>query len=264
MSGQALVTFSLERATGILTLNRPEAGHAISTDMITALERTLDDIEPSVRTGERLRALILTASGRRFFCTGGDVKQYAGERNLDALKHHFARMQEVCRRLEQLPIPTIAAINGDAIGGGVELILACDFRIIAKHASLQFAQAKLGLATGWGGHHRLLNVVGYRRALELLLTCRRLDAGAALAYGLVDRVADGDSLQSDALSWAEEMQTATPAAGRIIKQMLLHARTASFADAMAYANPRFFMLWDHPDHRRAEQRFLRRKDDSRR
>ncbi|QTL03073.1 enoyl-CoA hydratase/isomerase family protein [Aquabacter sp. L1I39] len=174
----------------VLTLNRPEALNALSFDLIRAIGTALDEAG-----GWDIRALIITGAGEKAFCAGADIKELMG-RSLMEEKAGAELGQRVFAKLDTLKVPTIAAINGYAFGGGLELAMACTFRVAGPKAKMGLPEIKLGLIPGYGGTQRLPRLVGEARALELILTGRTLAAPEALAMGLVNRLAEGDLLEA--------------------------------------------------------------------
>ena len=172
----------------VVTLDRPEALNALSAAVLRELAQAFD----AVAAGDA-RALIVTGAGAKAFCAGADIKELTG-RSLSEQRRDTAFGQAVLARLDELPMPSVAAINGYAFGGGLELALACTFRLAVPTAKMALPEIKLGLIPGYGGTQRLPRVVGEARALELILSGRTLDAEEALRIGLVHRVVDGDAV----------------------------------------------------------------------
>jgi len=172
----------------LITLNRPEALNALSFALIRDLARAFDE----VAAGDA-RALLITGAGTRAFCAGADIKELTG-RSLTAQKRDAETGQATFARLGRLPMPSLAIINGYAFGGGLELALACTFRIATRNAKMGLPEIKLGLVPGYGGTQRLPRVVGEARALEMIMTGRTVDAEEAHRIGLVNRLIDGDAL----------------------------------------------------------------------
>lgn len=215
-----------------LTLNRPGRGNAI--DRATALE--LEAAVNSISRDVTASVLVITGAGTHF-CTGGDTEEYANLERSE-LKAQFSRMSRVCRHIERLPIPVIAAINGIAMGGGFELALACDLRVASAHSWLQLPNARMGLPTAWGGGRRLTDLVGRARALDLLLSGRRTDAVEAERIGLLDRVAENGLMA--ALDEARHIATAPRAAIVAAKRDIGHLPRKLDDDARL---ERFLDLW---------------------
>jgi enoyl-CoA hydratase len=238
----------------VLSLTRPAAGNSINVSLAEALEEALTRLtdEPG------LVALIVTAAGGRFFCTGGDLKEYRAIETRDDLEAVFGRVRRVLDRLEEFPVPVIAAVEGYALGGGAELVLACDHRIAAAGAQLGFAQVRLGIVPGWNGIERLVRAAGRWRATDLLATGRRLDAQEALAVGLLDRVVpDGHALQA-AFAFAAELRHAAPMALTAVKRLVADAE-ARGRESRAGAADLFADLWFSADHREAEAAFAEKR-----
>lgn len=168
----------------LITLNRPDALNALSFSLIRDLAARLDDVAKS-----DARALIITGAGPKAFCAGADIKELMG-RGLVAQKQGGEFGQATFAKLDTLPMPSIAVINGYAFGGGMELALACTFRLATRNAKMGTPEIKLGLIPGYGGTQRLPRVIGEARALEMVMTGRTIDAEEALRIGLVNRLVD--------------------------------------------------------------------------
>ena len=181
----------------VVTLNRPEALNALSFSLIGDLGRVLDEVAAS-----GARALLVTGAGPKAFCAGADVSELTG-RTLAEQKRGVEVGQATFARMERLPMPSVAIINGFAFGGGLELALACTFRIATPNAKLGLPEIKLGLIPGYGGTQRLPRVVGEARALEMILTGKTIDAQTALAWGLVSRIVEADAL-AQGIAFARE------------------------------------------------------------
>src|SRR6185503_6692856 len=172
----------------VITLNRPDALNALSFALIKELSRVLDDVATS-----EVRAVLITGAGEKAFCAGADIKELIG-RTLIEQKRGGELGQSVFAKLESLPIPSVAIINGYAFGGGLELALACTLRIATRNAKMGLPEIKLGVIPGYGGTQRLPRAVGEGRAMEMILSGRTVDADEAQRIGLVQRIVDGDPL----------------------------------------------------------------------
>lgn len=181
----------------VITLDRQQALNALSSAVLRELVQAFDQ----VATGDA-RALIVTGAGAKAFCAGADIKELIG-RNLSTQRSDAAFGQSVLARLDTLPMPSIAAINGYAFGGGLELALACTFRIAVSTAKMGLPEIKLGLIPGYGGTQRLPRAVGEARALDLIMSGRTIDADEALRIGLVHRIVAGDPIDA-AVAYARE------------------------------------------------------------
>jgi enoyl-CoA hydratase len=181
----------------VITLNRPEALNALSSSLISDLGRALDDVARS-----DARALLVTGAGGKAFCAGADIKELTG-RSLTEQKRGAELGQHTFAKLDRLPMPSVAVINGYAFGGGLELALACTLRIATHNAKMGLPEIKLGLIPGYGGTQRLPRAVGEARAMEMILSGRTIEAEEALRIGLVQRLIDGDPLGA-AIGYARE------------------------------------------------------------
>lgn len=181
----------------VLTIRRPQSLNALNFELLDELGEYLDQLRAS-----RARALIITGEGEKAFCAGADIKELQ-HRGLAAQREGAELGQAVFARLDRLPIPSIALVNGFAFGGGCELALACTLRIALPNAKFGLPEVKLGLIPGYGGTQRLPRLVGQGRALELVMTGRTVVAEEALAMGLVNRIVQAPGLAA-AKAYARE------------------------------------------------------------
>ena len=252
---EPLVVAERQGTSLILRLNRPDVGNAINREVAEALGAQLRACRGEAVPG----SLIITGSGSRFFCTGGDVKAYAKLTSADELNAVFGLMRGVCDALEALPCPVIAAINGFAVGGGAEMALACDIRIAETSAQLGFPQSRLGIMPGWDGTQRLLTTVGRSTAARLLFSGTRVSAQEARDIGLVDEVVEDGAVLARALEMANIFAEVAPLSLGAIKQSLQAAGGASTAQARADARESFARLWFTQDHAEAERAFAEKR-----
>jgi enoyl-CoA hydratase len=181
----------------ILTLNRPEALNALSFAVLREIGEALDEVE-----SWPVRALIVTGTGPKAFCAGADIKELRG-RSIVAQKRGAELGQTVFQKVTRLPFASVAAINGFAFGGGLELALACTFRLATTNVKLGLPEIKLGLIPGYGGTQRLPRLVGEARALEIIMTGRTIPAEEAARIGLVNRLVEGNLMEA-AIAFARE------------------------------------------------------------
>ncbi len=177
------VRLEQEGAVTVLTIDRPEARNAIARATMRELDRAVADVAAS-----DAHVLVVTGAGDRVFVAGGDLKELAAVRTEAEAVDMAATMRNVLDRVATLPIPVLAAVNGDAYGGGAEVAVACDMRIAADDVKCGFNQVALGIMPAWGGIERLGALVGRGRALLMMTTGRVLTADAALDVGLFDEV----------------------------------------------------------------------------
>jgi enoyl-CoA hydratase len=181
----------------LITLNRPDALNALSFALIAELGRALDEVAAS-----DARALLITGAGAKAFCAGADIKELTG-RSLVEQKRGAETGQATFAKLDRLPMPSVAVINGYAFGGGLELALACTLRIATRNAKMGQPEMKLGLIPGYGGTQRLPRAIGAARAMDMILTGRTIDAEEALRIGLVNRLVDADAVAAG-IAYARE------------------------------------------------------------
>lgn len=182
------VELTRDEEFAVLTLNRPEALNALSFAILREIGEALDQAALS-----DARALLVTGAGDKAFCAGADIRELRN-RSLSEQKAGAELGHATFGRLDRLPIPSVALVNGYAFGGGLELALACTFRLAAPNARMGLPEIKLGLIPGYGGTQRLPRVIGPARALEVILTGRAVEAREAETLGLVNRVVEGDLL----------------------------------------------------------------------
>ena len=238
----------------LLTIDRPHAGNSISAEVTAALEEAVDALEQD----RDLVAIVITGTGDKFFSSGGDIKQYRELVTREQLQSAFARPRRLLDRLEALPVPVIAAVNGIALGGGAELMLACDVRFAAPTASIGFPYVRLGLIPGWHGAERLTRAIGYANAMHLLTTGEPVDAAEALRLGLVNRVCDRPVVEA-ALVLTEKLAEAAPLSLAATKRVLLAASHLPREEARRIAEDDFADLWLSEDHREAEAAFAAKR-----
>ena len=245
-----------EGGLSILKFNRKNVRNAINEEIMQGLSDALVNLEAS----RELRAVVLTGAGEEAFCSGGDLKWLQSFESHEEGLGMSRRMQGILRRLSELPVPVIAVLNGYALGGGTEIAMSCDMRIIEEHAYMSFKQARVGLMTGWGGGGRLLRAIGYGRAMELLTTCKELSPEDALKIGLAnDVVLKGDGLRV-AKAMVEEITKSAPAAIRSLKELLLFGLENTLNETKAMESSLFADLWVSEDHDEAVKAFFEKRN----
>ncbi|PKM78637.1 MAG: enoyl-CoA hydratase [Firmicutes bacterium HGW-Firmicutes-15] len=208
------ISITKEGAVGILTLNRPEILNAINDELISELSIAIDRIAQD----EQIRVMILTG-GNKVFAAGGDIKAMLEFGPLQA-KKFVTPIHKVFNQITEMPKPTIAAICGFALGGGVEMALTCDFRIAADNAKFGFPEINLGIFPAAGGSQRLPRLIGMAKAKELMFTGDTIDAGAALAIGLVNQVVPREELMERAMKLAEKLSSKPPITIKNLKESM--------------------------------------------
>jgi enoyl-CoA hydratase len=202
------VILSRRGKVAILTLNRPDRMNALSREMLLSLGQYARELAADAEVA----AIVLTGAGDRAFCAGADLKQRQGMTEND-VRAQLARYRTELGAIDRCPKPVVAAINGVALGGGLEIALACDLRIAAPSALLGLPETSLAIIPGGGGTQRLPRLIGEARAKELILLARRVTAAEAFTYGLVNRVCpEGTSVLDDTLAFIEPIASGAPIA----------------------------------------------------
>lgn len=210
-----------------LTLERAAAAHALSTELVAGLRAAVQ----ALRIDREARAVIVTATGDKVFCAGADLKERRGM-SLDQTRAYLDELGGLLHDLETLPQPTIAAVNGAALGGGLELALACDLRLAVETATFALPEVRLGIIPGAGGTQRLPRLVGPSTAKEMIFTGERIDARRALELRLVSRVVPAAKLRDAAAELARSIGAAAPLAVAQAKRAVAAGWDKPMADAL--------------------------------
>ncbi|MFQ5986674.1 MAG: 3-hydroxyacyl-CoA dehydrogenase/enoyl-CoA hydratase family protein, partial [Thermoplasmata archaeon] len=211
-----LVEKDPETMIATLVLNRPERLNTITAEMIAEASAAL----AGLRDDPEVRCLVVRGAGERAFCAGADVTSFTGVDKAHKAWASSSDAQRVFKELEDFPKPTVAAVHGYALGGGLEIALACDFRIATKDATLGQVETSLGLIPGAGGTQRLVRLVGLGRAKELVLLAKRIDGEEALAMGLVEQAVAPEALDEAVAEFAGKLAKGPPVALRLAKMLL--------------------------------------------
>ncbi|MCH5584028.1 enoyl-CoA hydratase-related protein [Shimazuella sp. AN120528] len=190
----------------LLQLQRPEVHHALNRPLLRQLSQYLDEIEK-----EKTRVVIITSTGEKAFCSGADLKERQ-TMSEDEVRKYLTLIRQTFFQIESLYCPVIAAIEGIAFGGGMELALACDFRIAAKNAVFALPETSLGIIPGAGGTQRLSRIAGITAAKELIYTAKRISAETANKMGIVSKVTMTGEALNEAIFMAEEIAKNAPLA----------------------------------------------------
>lgn len=243
----------------VITFNRPQARNALDLGAMRQFADLVGDLTTQCAVSTDIRCVILTGAGDAAFCSGGDLaelSQYPTE--ADALDF-ITLMGDALLALERLPVPVIAAINGYALGGGSEIATACDLRIVDQAARMGFVQISLALTPGWGAGQRLLRLVGYTKAMDILLRGEPMSGETLLKLGLISRVVDQGQALHAALDDARRIAVQPPEVVRAIKALLQAGLRQPYEQALQTERDLFPALWAAEPHLDAVQRFLERK-----
>ena len=247
----------LERddAIAIITLNRPKQLNALNAAILNDISAALD----ALADDDQARAIIITGSGDRAFAAGADIGELAQIQSANEGRRMAQRSHQLGRQIADLPKPIIAAINGFALGGGLELALACDVRIASETAQVGLPEVSLGIMPGWGGTQRLARLVGPGAAKLLMMTGERIDANEALRLGIVERVVPAAELTTTAKQIAQKIASLPPLSIDAIKQAVNHGLNMSLEDANAYEASLFGELTVTEDCKEGTAAFLEKR-----
>ncbi len=249
-------TIRLEKKRGILWiyLNRPEKLNSFNMKMLEELSDAIKGVEKD----KDVRCVVITGEGEKAFCAGADLKILSTLDPKGAWK--FSEIgQELMRRIENLPVPVIAAINGYALGGGFELALACDFRIASEDVQLGSPEVKLGIIPGWGATQRLSRIVGLSRAMELIMLGDRINAERALKMGIVHKVVPKDKLKEEVMFFAEILSKGPPIAQSLIKRVLRIGSGLPLEEGLELEKQAFSIVFSTEDAKEGITAFLSKR-----
>jgi enoyl-CoA hydratase len=236
-----------------ITINRPDKRNALNT----AVRREIVDALDQLRADDRARVVIITGAGDKAFVAGADIAEFAERTPLQ--QRDAMQGRRVFDEVAAYPKPTIAMINGFALGGGCELALACDIRVAARSARFGQPEVRLGLIPGGGGTQRLPRLIGTGRALRLILTGDLVDAEEAYRIGLVDVLADEDELHARTMELARSMAAHSPVALRLAKNAVAAALETPLAAGLALERELFITAFASDDRREGVSAFLEKR-----
>ncbi|QDW65982.1 enoyl-CoA hydratase-related protein [Luteimonas granuli] len=241
-------------AVRVLTVNRPDKLNALNRATLEALQAAFD----AAADDDGVRAVVLTGSGTRAFVAGADI---AAMSSLSAVQaRDFSLLgQRLMRRMERMPKPVVAMVNGFALGGGLELAMCCHLRIAADTAKLGLPEVTLGLLPGFGGTQRLLRLVGRAAALELTLLGAPVDAARALELGLVNRVVSAAELEAETMALAAKLAGNAPLAMRGILDAIHVGGECGLDDGLEYESAQFGLAFATEDAREGMTAFIERR-----
>lgn len=236
-----------------ITIHRPDKHNALSRTVLAALRVAFED---AARDPE-LCCVVLRGAGTRYFAAGGDLRDLESVRTEAETRAMAGESRAALDAVRDCPVPVIAALNGDAIGGGAELAVACDFRVIREGAHLGYIHGKLNISSGWGGGPDLVALVGPARALYMTARCAPIAAETALAWGLADALARSGALDEAVGEFIDPMLRQRPQVLRACKeQVRAYRRGLSYEERRAIEERNLAATWTHPDHWAAVERVL--------
>lgn len=254
----AAVLVSKQGNVGIMTFNRPELLHCLDVPMMLAMEEALTELEAD---GD-VRAIVITGSGDRAFCAGGDIDDLKSRAGLAHYNEFAEIVQRLFIRFENCDKPTIAAVNGWALGGGTEMLLSIDIRILAEEAKLGLPEINLGLFPGAGGSQRLMRQIPLCRAKELMFTGNQISAAEAFELGLCNRVVPRAQVLETALAMAQQIAAKSPLVLKLLKRSMREGAEMPLGAALAYEQAMISLVFDTQDSKEGCRAFIdKRKPD---
>ncbi|NLW53827.1 MAG: hypothetical protein GXY99_02850 [Clostridiaceae bacterium] len=246
-----LINLEVKDKIALLTLNRPEALNALNSAMLGELFHSLKKLEE-----DDLRCLIVTGSGEKAFAAGADISEMV-EMTPDEAEEFAAFGQKVFSYLSTFPCPVIAAIHGYALGGGFELVLACDIRIAADTARFSFPETGLAITPGCGGTQRLARLTQASYAMDLIFTGRRIKGEEALEKGIINRLVPAIELMDEAWKMAEGIATKAPLGVRMSKEAILRGLDLDLEKGLEVEAELFAECFNSSDQKDAMRAFLK-------
>ena len=234
-----------------LTINRPDKLNALNSATLDALHRAFDDAADATD----VRVVVLTGAGDKAFVAGADISEMSGLTPVEG-RDFSLRGQRMMRRVEKMPKPVIAAINGFALGGGLELAMCCHLRIAADTAKIGQPEINLGLIPGFGGSQRLLRLAGRAATLELCLTGAPINAERARELGIVNRVVPAAALMDETMKLASQLANAAPLALRAMLDCVNIGGECGIEEGLEYESAQFGLVFSTEDMREGTSAFL--------
>ena len=247
------VTYEQEGFVGLITINRPKALNALNSEVLKDLEAVIDAVDL-----DNTRALILTGAGEKSFVAGADIGEMSTLTKAEG--EAFGKIgNDVFRKIETLPIPVIAAVNGFALGGGCEIAMSCDIRLCADNAIFGQPEVGLGITPGFGGTQRLARIVGVGKAKEMIYTAFNIKADEAYRIGLMNAVYTQEELLPAAKKMAAKIASNAPIAVRACKKAINDGLDAAMDDAIVIEEKLFGSCFESEDQKNGMSAFLNKQ-----
>ncbi|MCR5626857.1 MAG: enoyl-CoA hydratase/isomerase family protein [Lachnospiraceae bacterium] len=249
------VNYEVKDNIAVLTINRPEALNALNSAVLEELDSVISGVDTNA-----VRCLIITGAGEKSFVAGADIGEMSNLTKSGG-EAFGKKGNDVFRKIETLPIPVIAAVNGFALGGGCELSMSCDIRIASETAVFGQPEVGLGITPGFGGTQRLARIVGVGMAKQMIYTARNIKADEALRIGLVNAVYPLDQLMAEAEKMASGIAKNAPIAVRACKKAINDGLQVDIDKALTIEEKLFGDCFESYDQKEGMANFLRKKDD---
>jgi enoyl-CoA hydratase len=249
------VTLERRGTTALITINRPETLNALDMPTLAELDQRVSEAERD----DAIRVIVFTGAGERAFVAGGDIADLNSRQGLTHYLELAERLHEVFRHNERLDKPTIAAVNGWALGGGTELLLCTDIRIAAASAKFGLPEITLGMFPGAGGSQRLIRQLPLCKAKELMFTGDRISAADAERLGLVNKVVEDARLRDEALALAESIGRKSPLVLKLLKRTLLDGEEMPLRVALRHEQAMISLVLDSKDAHEGCSAFLEKR-----
>jgi len=254
MSGYENLLFETENGIGIVTINRPKALNALNAATIYELDRIFTELAKD----QTVKVVVLTGGGEKSFVAGADITEMQVMSAIEG--RNWAKLaQAVFNKIENLPQPVIAAVNGYALGGGCEIAMACDIRIAADKAKFGQPEVSLGIPPGFGGTQRLARLIGKGRAKEMLFTGDMIDAAEAYRIGLVNKVTTSEELMNTAKAMAQTIMSRAPVAVQVCKAAVNEGLDTDLDSAIAYEAEVFGLCFSTVDQKEGMTAFVEKR-----
>lgn len=254
MTEQAILS-EKRGAVGVLTINRPKTLNALNVPTLLQMEAALTAFE----TDDEVRAIVITGAGERAFIAGGDIADLDSRRGLAHYQEFAEVIHRVFRRFEDCDKPTIGAINGWALGGGTELLLTLDIRLVSEDAKLGLPEITLGLFPGAGGSQRIIRQIPLCRAKELMFTGDQITASEAVTLGLCNRTVPKAELMVQALALADRVAQKSPLTLKLLKRSLRQGIEMPLGAALSYEQAIIGLVLDSNDAHEGCRAFLEKR-----
>lgn len=250
------IQYAKENGVGLITFSRPQVRNAMSLEMIGEMEQVLE----MWRGDDEVKMVVFTGEGDQAFMAGGDLNQFLSARDPQSAYPILRKAGDLLEKVGSYPVPTVAMMNGIALGGGCEFAAACDFRFASDRAKMGFVQIGMHIITGWGGGSRLIRKLGGRRALSILLTGEVMDAERAKEAGLIDSYYPHHQLKEQVMDFCKKITCHSKASIEGFTHLVrLYENGEPLSSSVEREIEACSRLWGSDDHYQVVRRFIEKK-----